>query len=88
MDPILGSIQLLSFAFAPVGWMSCDGQVLTVSQYTALFSLIGATYGGNGTTSFALPNLNGAQPLPLNNADPLPIMKYYIAVEGIYPSRP
>ncbi len=45
--------------FAPVGWMLCQGQILPISQYTALFSLIGTTYGGNGTSNFALPNLQG-----------------------------
>ena len=61
------------------GWMSCEGQVLTITQNQALFSLIGANYGGDGRTTFALPNLNGASPLPQ--------MKYYIATEGIYPQR-
>ncbi|HNW97667.1 MAG TPA: tail fiber protein [Bacteroidales bacterium] len=79
MDPILGQIQLFSFFFAPQGWMSCEGQILNVQNYTALYSLIGNAYGGSGQTTFALPNLNGAAPLPN--------MKYYIAIEGIYPSR-
>lgn len=79
MDTYIGSVLLFAFNYAPVGWMSCDGQTLNISQYLTLFALIGATYGGNGTTNFMLPNLNGAQPLPA--------MKYYIAVEGIFPSR-
>jgi len=79
MDYTLGQITLFAFLFAPYGWMSCEGQVLTITTNQALFSLIGATYGGDGRTTFALPNLNGASPLPQ--------MKYYICVEGIYPQR-
>lgn len=79
MDYILGQIVLYSFPFAPMGFMSCEGQILQVAQNQALFSLIGFTYGGNGSTTFALPNLKGAEPLPN--------MKYYIAVEGLYPQR-
>ena len=79
VDALIGSIQLFGFFFAPQGWMSCEGQVLNINQNQALFSLIGATYGGDGRATFALPNLTGASPLP--------IMKYYIATSGIYPSR-
>jgi microcystin-dependent protein len=57
--PFIGEIRTFSFAFAPVGWMLCNGQVLPINQYQALFSLLGTTYGGNGTTTFALPNLQG-----------------------------
>jgi microcystin-dependent protein len=79
MDYTLGQITLFSFFFAPLGWMSCEGQVLNVAQNQALFALIGNFYGGNGTTTFALPNLVGASPVPN--------MKYYIATEGIFPQR-
>jgi microcystin-dependent protein len=58
-DPFLGEIRMFAGNFAPVGWMTCDGQTLPISEYTALFSLIGTYYGGNGTTSFALPDLRG-----------------------------
>jgi microcystin-dependent protein len=59
MDPILGSIMIFGGNFAPKGWFLCNGQILSISQYSALFSLLGTTYGGNGTTTFALPDMRG-----------------------------
>jgi len=59
MEPFIGEIRLLPYEFAPRGWALCDGQLLPISQNTALFSIIGTTYGGNGTTTFALPDLKG-----------------------------
>ena len=59
----VGEIRMVGFNFAPVGWMLCNGQLLPISQYTALFSLLGTTYGGNGTSTFALPNLQGRVPI-------------------------
>jgi len=56
-DQYLGEIRLVGFNFAPVGWAFCNGATLSISQNSALFSLIGTTYGGNGTTTFQLPNL-------------------------------
>lgn len=58
-EPFVGEIQAFGFNFAPRGWAQCNGALLSISQNTALFSLIGTTYGGNGTTTFALPNLMG-----------------------------
>lgn len=63
MDPILGQLMLVAFNFAPRGWMFCDGSLLPISQYSALFALLGTTYGGNGQTTFALPDLRGRVPL-------------------------
>lgn len=63
MDPFLGQILLIPYNFAPKGWAFCDGSLLPISQYTALFSLLGTTYGGNGTTTFALPDLRGRVPV-------------------------
>jgi microcystin-dependent protein len=57
MNPILGQIQLFGFNFAPRGWAKCEGQLLAISQNTALFSLLGTTYGGDGRTTFGLPDL-------------------------------
>ena len=57
MTPFLGQIQAFGFNFAPRGWAKCDGQLLPISQYQALFSLLGTTYGGDGRTTFALPDL-------------------------------
>jgi microcystin-dependent protein len=62
-NPYLGEIRMFGFNFAPTGWALCNGQILPISQYTALFSLLGVTYGGNGTTNFALPNLQGHVPI-------------------------
>lgn len=55
--PMIGEIKTVSFAGVPIGWAKCDGQLLNIADYGTLFSLIGTTYGGNGTTTFALPNL-------------------------------
>lgn len=62
-DPFVAEIRIVGFNFAPVGWATCDGQVLPISQNTALFSLLGTTYGGDGRTNFALPNLDGRAPM-------------------------
>lgn len=66
-SPYLGEIRMFAGNFAPVGWAFCDGQVLPISQNTALFALLGVQYGGNGTTNFALPNLRGASPMHQGN---------------------
>lgn len=62
-EPILGSIGIFAGNFAPRGWAFCNGQLLSIAQNTALFSLLGTTYGGNGQTTFALPNLQGRTPI-------------------------
>jgi microcystin-dependent protein len=63
LNPWIGEIAVVSFGFAPVGWAMCNGQILSISQNTALFSLIGTTYGGDGVSTFALPNLQSRVPL-------------------------
>jgi microcystin-dependent protein len=63
MDPFVAEIRIFGFNFAPRGWAFCDGQILPISQNTALFSLLGTTYGGNGQSTFALPNLQGRAPM-------------------------
>src|SRR6266511_178123 len=62
-EPFLGEIRIFGFNFAPRGWAFCNGQLLAISQNTALFSLLGTTYGGNGQTTFSLPDLQGRVPL-------------------------
>jgi microcystin-dependent protein len=62
-EPFLSEIRMFSFNFAPKGWALCNGQILPINQNQALFSLLGTTYGGNGQTSFALPNLQGRVPV-------------------------
>jgi microcystin-dependent protein len=61
--PFLAEIRIMSFNFAPKGWALCNGQLLPINQNQALFSLLGTTYGGNGQTTFALPNLQGRTPV-------------------------
>jgi microcystin-dependent protein len=63
VDPFIAEIRIFPFNFAPVGWAMCNGQILPISQNTALFSLIGTYYGGNGTSNFALPNFQGVAPM-------------------------
>jgi microcystin-dependent protein len=79
MDYFLGNILLFPYSFTPMGFLLCNGQTLNVTQYQALFSLIGYTYGGNGTTTFCIPNMLGQEPQPG--------MNYYIAMSGLYPTR-
>lgn len=62
-DPFVAEIRIFPFNFAPRGWAWCDGQLLPLSQNTALFSLLGTTYGGNGKSNFALPDLQGRAPM-------------------------
>jgi len=62
-EPFLSEIRIFSFNFPPQGWAFCNGQLLPINQNQALFSLLGITYGGNGQTNFALPNLQGRSPL-------------------------
>ncbi|WNJ17817.1 tail fiber protein [Pontibacter sp. G13] len=63
MDPFLGQVIMFAGTFAPRGWAFCDGQLLAISENQALFSLLGTTYGGDGRTSFALPDMRGRVPL-------------------------
>ncbi|MDN4080521.1 tail fiber protein [Paenibacillus polymyxa] len=79
-EPYMGEITMYPYTFAPQGWLKCEGQLLPIAQYSALYSLLGTNFGGDGVRTFALPDLRGASPLPNVN--------YYIAIEGDYPSRP
>ena len=62
-EAYIGEIRVCGFNYAPNGWALCDGQIMSISQNTALFSIIGTTFGGNGTTTFGLPDLRGSVPL-------------------------
>src|SRR5262249_52029103 len=62
-DPFVAEIRIFPFNFPPKGWAFCDGQLLPLSQNTALFSLLGTTYGGDGKSNFALPNMQGNAPM-------------------------
>jgi len=68
-EPFLGELKLVSFNFPPKGWAFCNGQLMPINQNQALFALLGTTYGGNGTTNFALPDLQGRAPLHRGGAD-------------------
>ncbi len=66
-EPFLSEIKIVSFNFPPKGWALCNGQLLPINQNQALFALLGTTYGGNGQTTFALPNLRGKVPIHTGN---------------------
>jgi len=72
-DPFLGQTMLVGFTFCPRNWIEAAGQLLPISQYTALFSLLGTTYGGDGRTTFALPDLRGRVPVHVGQGPGLPI---------------
>jgi len=78
----IGEVELFGFNFCPQGWLPADGRLMPISQNTALFSLLGTTYGGDGKTTFKLP-----EPKAEVTKDFIPLTQC-IAVEGIFPSRP
>lgn len=71
-EPFIGEVKLLAFNFAPKSYQTCAGQVLSIASNTALFSLLGTTYGGNGTTTFQLPDLQGRMPIGQGTGAGLP----------------
>ena len=76
-DPFVAEIRIFPFSFAPKGWAFCDGQLLPISQNTALFALLGTTYGGDGKSTFALPNLQGCAGLHAGSNQPGPGLSLY-----------
>jgi microcystin-dependent protein len=81
--PFLGAIETFAFTFCPQGWAPLNGQLLPIAQHTALFALLGTTYGGNGTTNFALPTGK-----PVFTLIPGAPVIQCIALVGVFPSRP
>lgn len=79
MDIYLGSIYLFPYGRSPYCFLPCDGCILKIREYQALFALIGTTYGGDGKSTFALPNMQCLEPMPG--------VQYYIAVMGLFPAR-
>jgi microcystin-dependent protein len=77
MEYILGTILLLPYSFTPMGMIQCCGQILNIAQNQALFSLLRGNYGGDGINNFAVPNMQGLEPMPG--------MNYFIVTEGMYP---
>lgn len=80
MEPYLGQIVQFAFNYAPQMWMVCEGQTLNIAQNQALYALIGVKFGGNGSTTFCLPDMRKASLFSGS-------MKYYIAISGIFPQR-
>src|SRR5579859_1727534 len=83
-DPFVAEIRIFGFNFAPKGWAFCDGQILPISQNTALFSLLGTIYGGDGRSTFALPNMQGNAPMFYGQGNGLSL--YDIGEEGGVPA--
>jgi microcystin-dependent protein len=83
MEPFVAEIRLFPYNLAPVDWAACDGALLPIVQYTALFSLNGTLFGGDGQTNFALPNLTPSPPLAPGQSQG----GYFIALNGVYPLR-
>jgi microcystin-dependent protein len=79
MDAFIGTILLLPIDYAPDGWLLCDGRKIQIRSNEALFALLGTKFGGDGESTFAIPDLRGKEPAPN--------MAYYIAMAGIWPSR-
>lgn len=79
MEYFLGDIVLFSFNFTPYGWIRCDGTILNILQNQALYALLANTYGGDGQTTFAVPDLTGSEPDPN--------LRYCICTNGLWPPR-
>ncbi|MBB5339624.1 phage tail protein [Tunturiibacter gelidoferens] len=88
MDPFLGEIRVVAFNFVPAGWAACNGASLPINQNQALFALLGTQYGGDGTTTFNLPNLPDAKTHAVAGKDTAAPVHNIIAVNGMFPSRP
>jgi len=80
MNQFLGSLLLVPYNFAPTGWALCQGQLLPIAQYTALFEVLGTTYGGDGLTTFALPDLRGR--VPISSGQGPGLQNYALAQAG------
>ena len=79
METFVCAVELFPFYFEPMDWLLCDGRLLSIPQYGELYSLLGNQFGGDGVTTFALPNLLGTEPMPG--------MNYYMSTAGEYPLR-
>lgn len=80
MDPFIGEIRLFPYSYVPRGWAACDGSTLQINHNQPLFSLLGTLFGGDGRTTFALPDLRGKAPFDGPGG-------YYIAMQGAFPER-
>lgn len=86
MEEYLGDIKLFAGTFCPKGYKFCEGQTISISENQALFSVLGSQYGGDGKTTFNLPNLSSQ--LMSKSGNTFVYMKYIICTEGLYPARP
>ena len=85
--PFIGQITIFAGNFAPRNWAFCDGQLLSIAQNTALFSILGTTYGGNGTTTFALPDLRGRVPIHAGSSAGPGLPQYFLGQVGGEPNH-
>jgi len=81
MQPFIGEIRLFPYNFAPAGWAACNGSLLSIQQYSNLFQVIGSVFGGDGRTTFALPDLRSNAPFSSGQGT------YCMAVQGIFPTQ-
>src|ERR1043166_27550 len=81
-SPFVAEIRMFAGNFAPTGWATCDGQLLPISQNTALFSLLGTNYGGDGKSTFGLPNLQGASPIHAGHSGGPGLTQYFTGESG------
>ena len=84
-EPLIGEIRMFAGNFVPRGWAICDGRLLSISQNSALFSVVGTAYGGDGMTTFALPDL--LKHPPHDPPRPSALVRFIIALEGAFPPR-
>ena len=82
-QPYVGEIRMFAGNFAPAGWMFCEGQLIPISENETLFNLIGTTYGGDGQSTFALPDLRGRIPIHQGNGFTLAAKDLFLEIEGI-----
>ncbi|WHU00800.1 tail fiber protein [Sphingomonas sp. NIBR02145] len=85
-DAIVGQVRLIGFDFCPEGWAEADGRLLPIQGNQALFALFSSSYGGNGSTNFALPDLRKAIPTPVTDKEKR--LRYCVAIRGDFPRRP
>jgi microcystin-dependent protein len=83
-DPLIGEIRMFAGSYEPRGWAMCDGRLLSISRHSALFSVVGTAYGGDGMTTFALPDLRERVPSSTHEG---PGPSFIIALEGNFPAR-
>ncbi len=87
MEVFIGQVQLLPYTFAPRNWALCEGQLIAISQNQTLFALLGTQFGGDGRTTFGLPNLIAVEPNSAGNAGMRDDVHYMVCTDGTFPRR-